>query len=76
MHMNKTKFERNSSLGYYHMACIVNKTYQLKSKRSISHIYSVALCRAWLDISTNNLMCVRGMVDFVTTLTSLYIGQI
>ena len=31
MHMNETKFERNSSLGYYHMTCYwENKTYKLK----------------------------------------------
>ena len=56
MLMNKTKFERNSSLGYYHMACIGKTKHKLK--RSISHMYNVALCTACLDISTNNLMCV------------------
>ena len=25
MHVNKTKFERNSSLEYYHMTCILEK---------------------------------------------------
>ena len=31
MHVNETKFERNSSLGYYHMTCYwENKTYNLK----------------------------------------------
>jgi len=31
MHVNETKFERNSSLGYYHMTCYwENKTYKLK----------------------------------------------
>ena len=31
MHVNKTKFVRNSSRGYYHMTSIEkNKTYQLK----------------------------------------------
>ena len=29
MHVNKTKFEKNGSLEYYHMTCI-NKTYKLK----------------------------------------------
>ena len=27
MHVNKTKFERNSSLDYYHMACIGKATH-------------------------------------------------
>ena len=30
MLMNKTKFERNSSLGYYHMACIGKTNIQAK----------------------------------------------
>ena len=31
MHVNETKFEGNSSLGYYHMTCYwENKTYELK----------------------------------------------
>ena len=30
MHVNKTKFERNGSLEYYHMTCIGKKTYKLK----------------------------------------------
>ena len=35
MQVNKTKFERNSSLGYYHMNCI-GKTKKNKLKRSIA----------------------------------------
>ena len=31
MHVNKTKFERNSSLEYYHMTCIAKEVYRLLS---------------------------------------------
>ena len=41
MHVNKTKFERNSSLEYYHMTC-VGKT-KHKQKRSICCVESFAI---------------------------------
>ena len=33
MHVNMTKFERNSSLEYYHMTCIVKTNVQAKEVR-------------------------------------------
>ena len=42
MHANKTKFQRNSSLGYYHMTCYWgNKTYKLKRFISRTQFISV-----------------------------------
>ena len=40
MHVNKTEFERNSSLEYYHMTCIgKTKTYKLKSSIGFRNTY-------------------------------------
>ena len=39
MHMNKTKFERDSPLGYYHMTCI-GKT-KHTSQRGLFHTGTV-----------------------------------
>ena len=39
-YVNKTKFERNSSLEYYHITCIgKTKTYKLKSSSGFRNTY-------------------------------------